>query len=72
MSSFLNFSFILVLHVPLLLTSYSTMPNGRSIRELWFYRDDNGEFEALDLEPYSTPPDLPYVMKSADSGDGGN
>lgn len=35
-------------------------------------RQENGEFESLDLEPYSTPPDLPYVMKNnTDCPDGG-
>ncbi|XP_065221231.1 elongin-B [Planococcus citri] len=27
-------------------------------------KQESGEFETLDLEPYSTPPDLPYVMKN--------
>ncbi|KAK9703268.1 Ubiquitin family [Popillia japonica] len=27
-------------------------------------RDENGIFEALELTPYSAPPDLPDVMKS--------
>ncbi|XP_045482704.1 elongin-B-like [Harmonia axyridis] len=27
-------------------------------------RDDNGDFEQLELTPYSAPPDLPDVMKS--------
>ncbi|XP_044765821.1 elongin-B-like isoform X2 [Coccinella septempunctata] len=27
-------------------------------------RDENGEFEPLELTPYSAPPDLPDVMKS--------
>ncbi|XP_060524500.1 elongin-B [Cylas formicarius] len=30
-------------------------------------RDDGGAFEALDLVPYSSPPDLPDVMKSQES-----
>ncbi|XP_066247280.1 elongin-B [Euwallacea similis] len=30
-------------------------------------RDDNGAFEALDLIPYSAPPDLPDVMKSQET-----
>ncbi|KAF7281248.1 elongin-B-like [Rhynchophorus ferrugineus] len=30
-------------------------------------RDDNGTFEILDLVPYSTPPDLPDVMKSQEN-----
>ncbi|KAH9629522.1 hypothetical protein HF086_015852 [Spodoptera exigua] len=28
---------------------------------------ENGEFEALDLTPYSSPPDLPDVMKSQET-----
>lgn len=28
---------------------------------------DNGEFEQLEMIPYSLPPDLPYVMKSQDT-----
>lgn len=31
------------------------------------HRDDNGSFEALDLVPYSAPPDLPDVMKSQEA-----
>lgn len=31
------------------------------------FRKDNGEFEALDLSPYSSPPDLPDVMKSQET-----
>ncbi|KAI8421209.1 hypothetical protein MSG28_008273 [Choristoneura fumiferana] len=30
-------------------------------------RKENGEFEALDLTPYSSPPDLPDVMKSQEA-----
>ncbi|KPI99482.1 Protein Peter pan [Papilio xuthus] len=30
-------------------------------------RKENGEFEALDLTPYSAPPDLPDVMKSQET-----
>ncbi|KAF5271038.1 hypothetical protein FQA39_LY18850 [Lamprigera yunnana] len=30
-------------------------------------RDENGDFEALELTPYSAPPDLPDVMKSQES-----
>lgn len=30
-------------------------------------RKENGEFEALDLTPYSSPPDLPDVMKSQET-----
>lgn len=30
-------------------------------------RDENGIFEALELTPYSAPPDLPDVMKSQES-----
>ncbi|XP_017771312.1 PREDICTED: transcription elongation factor B polypeptide 2 [Nicrophorus vespilloides] len=33
-------------------------------------RDENGVFEALELTPYSAPPDLPDVMKSQDSVNG--
>jgi elongin-B len=32
-----------------------------------FSRKENGEFEALDLTPYSSPPDLPDVMKSQET-----
>ncbi|RZF43431.1 hypothetical protein LSTR_LSTR001692 [Laodelphax striatellus] len=30
-------------------------------------RQDNGDFEILELTPYSSPPDLPYVMKAPES-----
>ncbi|XP_077297643.1 transcription elongation factor elongin B [Arctopsyche grandis] len=30
-------------------------------------RKENGEFEKLDLTPFSAPPDLPDVMKSQES-----
>ncbi|XP_075210822.1 transcription elongation factor elongin B [Lycorma delicatula] len=30
-------------------------------------RLDNGDFEPLELTPYSSPPDLPYVMKAPES-----
>lgn len=30
-------------------------------------RKENGEFEALELTPYSSPPDLPDVMKSQEA-----
>lgn len=30
-------------------------------------REDNGQYENLDLVPYSAPPDLPDVMKSQES-----
>ncbi|XP_022825884.1 elongin-B [Spodoptera litura] len=30
-------------------------------------RKENGEFEPLDLTPYSSPPDLPDVMKSQET-----
>lgn len=33
----------------------------------YLFRDENGVFEALDLTPYSAPPDLPEVMKSQES-----
>lgn len=28
---------------------------------------DNGEFEPLEITPYSSPPDLPYVMKAQEN-----
>lgn len=28
---------------------------------------ENGEFEKLDIAPLSSPPDLPYVMKSQET-----
>lgn len=34
------------------------------------FRQDNGEFEALELTPYSSPPDLPYVMKASEQTNG--
>lgn len=37
------------------------------MRCLTVYRKENGEFEALDLTPYSSPPDLPDVMKSQET-----
>ncbi|KAK9504789.1 hypothetical protein O3M35_008974 [Rhynocoris fuscipes] len=30
-------------------------------------RMDNGEFEQLEIAPLSSPPDLPYVMKSQET-----
>ncbi|KAK7575674.1 hypothetical protein V9T40_011960 [Parthenolecanium corni] len=32
-------------------------------------RQENGEFESLYLEPYSTPPELPLVMKNNECPD---
>lgn len=34
------------------------------------FRLENGEFEELELTPYSQPPDLPDVMKSQDAANG--
>lgn len=34
---------------------------------LYLHRKENGEFEPLDLTPYSSPPDLPDVMKSQET-----
>lgn len=31
------------------------------------FRVETGEFETLDMTPFSAPPDLPDVMKSQDS-----
>lgn len=31
------------------------------------HRMDNGEFEDLDITPYSNPPDLPDVMKNQET-----
>lgn len=31
------------------------------------FRDDNGDFEMLEVTPYSAPPDLPEVMKTQES-----
>lgn len=31
------------------------------------YRLDNGEFEELDVTPYSSPPDLPEVMRNQEA-----
>lgn len=28
---------------------------------------DNGDFETLEITPLSSPPDLPYVMKSQET-----
>lgn len=40
----------------------------KSCNILFFYhRDDNGQFEPLELTQYSAPPDLPDVMKSQES-----
>lgn len=33
-------------------------------------RYDNGVFEELEITPYSSPPDLPDVMKTQDSANG--
>ena len=30
-------------------------------------RQENGEFEMLEITPLSSPPDLPYVMKTQES-----
>lgn len=30
-------------------------------------RTDNGEFEQLEMIPYSSPPELPYVMKNQET-----
>lgn len=34
------------------------------------FRQENGEFEPLELTPYSSPPDLPYVMKASEQANG--
>lgn len=34
---------------------------------VFFFRDDNGVFEQLELVSYSAPPDLPDVMKSQET-----
>ncbi|KAL1465151.1 hypothetical protein WDU94_004741 [Cyamophila willieti] len=34
------------------------------------FRQENGEFEPLELTPYSSPPDLPYVMKASETANG--
>lgn len=34
------------------------------------HRLENGEFEPLEITPYSSPPDLPDVMKNQDSANG--
>lgn len=31
---------------------------------------ENGDFESLELTPYSLPPDLPDVMKNQDTANG--
>lgn len=33
-------------------------------------RENNGDFEQLELTPYSLPPDLPDVMKNQDAANG--
>ncbi|XP_055538578.1 elongin-B [Wyeomyia smithii] len=33
-------------------------------------RDNGGDFEVLEMTPYSLPPDLPDVMKNQDSANG--
>lgn len=34
------------------------------------HRMENGEFEDLEITPYSSPPDLPDVMKNQDAANG--
>lgn len=34
------------------------------------FRLENGEFEELEITPYSSPPDLPDVMKNQDAANG--
>lgn len=33
-------------------------------------RNENGEFEELEITPYSSPPDLPDVMKTQEAANG--
>ena len=33
-------------------------------------RRENGDFETLEITPYSSPPDLPEVMKNQDAANG--
>lgn len=33
-------------------------------------RKENGDFETLEITPYSSPPDLPEVMKNQDAANG--
>ena len=33
-------------------------------------RGDNGDFESLEITPYSSPPDLPEVMKNQEAANG--
>lgn len=44
-----------------LLTTAHIIPN---------FRLENGEFEELEITPYSSPPDLPDVMKNQDAANG--
>lgn len=34
---------------------------------LYIFRSDDGEFEQLEMIPYSSPPELPYVMKNQET-----
>lgn len=34
---------------------------------LFIYRTEDGDFEVLDMVPYSSPPELPYVMKNQEA-----
>lgn len=34
------------------------------------YRNETGDFETLDITPYSAPPDLPEVMKNQEASNG--
>ncbi|EDW83179.1 uncharacterized protein Dwil_GK22717 [Drosophila willistoni] len=34
------------------------------------FRNDMGDFETLDMSPYSAPPDLPEVMKNQEASNG--
>lgn len=34
------------------------------------HRDEHGEFEPLEITPYSSPPDLPEVMKNQEAANG--
>lgn len=41
-----------------------------AVLSMLIHRMENGEFEDLEITPYSSPPDLPDVMKNQDAANG--
>lgn len=40
------------------------------LRIFFYCRKESGDFESLDITPYSSPPDLPEVMKNQEAANG--